>query len=339
MLDSILDYIKQLDPSKLGLGKPIGNIVITSQHAGHSRVTYFLEIDSNPFSLKTVALKGKRDKRYFQREYESMQFIKHLSIAPKVYLLETEKFQEPVILMETIPGRNPAENELESILDQIVSKINTLHSLDTTTLQQKDIFKNNYKTNYDFVQMLPDFAEKWMLELKRLTQNENIIDLLDGSIANARNYLAANKKLFSERTFSLLHSDCGKENIIIQPDGKVFFIDWESSIIGDRAFEIFHFLRKINFNKNIEKKFLELYDHKDATLQERLDTYKTIFNVHETLWHAIRHYWSMQGLETHPTARKSYDNQFYEFANKLVNSELVDEKLSLQEVKEKYKLT
>jgi len=84
-----------------------------------------------------------------------------------------------------------------------------------------------------------------------------------------------------------LHCDIWGSNIIKSKDNKIYFIDWEYAIMGDKHFDLAYYIESQRLNKKQEKIFLDEYNSHDdyqAYIPEWMDRYKKFVNWLALLW-------------------------------------------------------
>ena len=84
-----------------------------------------------------------------------------------------------------------------------------------------------------------------------------------------------------------LHADLWGGNIIKNNKGKIFFIDWEYAIMGDKHFDLAYYIEAQKLTKEQEKIFLDeynSYDNYQAYIPEWMDRYKKFANWFILLW-------------------------------------------------------
>lgn len=83
------------------------------------------------------------------------------------------------------------------------------------------------------------------------------------------------------------HNDIWWENIIKDPQGKLWIVDWEYATMGDKHFDLAYYIESALLNKEQEKIFLEAYGENDdynAHIEEWMNEYKIFVNWITLVW-------------------------------------------------------
>ncbi|MFA5129189.1 MAG: aminoglycoside phosphotransferase family protein [Patescibacteria group bacterium] len=94
---------------------------------------------------------------------------------------------------------------------------------------------------------------------------------------------------FSSTTFTLIHFDLNKNNILYsKKDGAPVIVDWEQASAGDNAMDIAKLFLKLNFNINQKQDFLKIYEscqvNQDPHFRERLKIYEPFVLINSIIW-------------------------------------------------------
>ncbi|MEA4333629.1 phosphotransferase [Mycoplasma sp. 1232] len=180
----------------------------------------------------------------------------------KTYMTENSIYQEKVL--------NKFNHKLDYALlekfDFVPRLINeTENSVEWEYIQTKPLvftedvltqIANNFKTLHDSKLQFPktNVASR-VKEYRRILNERGIkIDVLNDY------YKRINLILKNSESNRPLHNDLYLNNILLDLNEKVYFIDWEYASMGDKHFDLAYFICGSYLNKEQEEIFLNVYD-------------------------------------------------------------------------------
>ncbi len=283
----IQQYIEKIDQARLGLYDCKEKPIIIGSYSGESNKVHFIKFGSKPFVLKINGVSGK-DLEFFEREYHKLKALESFEVAPRAYIYDEDSLKNQSMILEMIEGKTLMGEKMGSYLEQILNSLNSMAEISPEILRNKKGFKRDIDSCWDYVHMFPFHAQRQIAEYADRVGEDDIYRLSRTATEKGVEKINEKREAFDNSQMGLVHTGLHPENIIYTPNGKIRFIDWEHSSVGDRAFEISSLLRSNDFsNKDIEK-ILNQYQGKTGDFRTRVDLYTDIFRVHEVLWHALR---------------------------------------------------
>lgn len=140
---------------------------------------------------------------------------------------------------------------------------------------------NNFKTLHDSELIFPknNISQRIKEYLKTLKERNNSIKELDPY------YKRILKILKNSATNRPLHNDLYNQNILVDKNNKVYFIDWEYATMGDKHFDLAYFITGSYLNEEQEQIFLEAYD---TYWEEYLIQQKILVYYLTILWNNVQ---------------------------------------------------
>ena len=200
----------------------------------------------------------KKDNTFFQEKIKNefnhktnYQQLDKFDFVPKLYE-DNDQYSS----WEWIEG-NSLDNPTEEDLKELSIILKTLHN------SNAKFTKSNVRRRITVYRNI----------LKDKNIHIPIIDKLYKKINNILKVIDTTKPI---------HGDLYRTNILKRKsDGKLFIIDWEYSHMGDIHYELAYIIEAYEFNEDLEKFFLDLYQDYDLKL---LNYHKILVNYITILW-------------------------------------------------------
>ena len=243
-------YLIPIEASNIRIHK------LTKIHGGiHGTYAFSIAFcyDEKTLILKLI-LKLYTDEKIAKREYLTLRALERVNFpVPHVYILETNEklLGAPFIIMEEIEGKNMrdyvkhlSKNETINFFDRFAETLVILHEL---KLEEMDLeFLESPKDEYDY-------AKKQALE-----DEDKLLDLVKNqNLEWAIKWLEKNAPKYPCNRYSLLHGDMNPNNFLINKTGRIVFLDWTWTEIGDPLKDVgwaYHNIRHMFGVRNIDKK-------------------------------------------------------------------------------------
>ncbi|QNM93334.1 phosphotransferase [Mycoplasma sp. Pen4] len=143
-------------------------------------------------------------------------------------------------------------NETENTLEYQWIDTKPLEFSEDVLIQIADNFKTLHDSKLKFP---PTNVAARVREYRKVLQDKGIkIDAIND------NFKRINSILKNSENNRPLHNDLYKDNILLDKNGKVFFIDWEYASMGDKHFDLAYFICGSFLTPKQEKIFLDRYD-------------------------------------------------------------------------------
>jgi len=316
-------YIESIDTRKLGLKEDV-KPTITGTYSGESNKIYFVNFGSRPFVLKVNGIDGK-DPEFFEREYHKLRSLQEFGIAPKVFVYDENSLGSQSMILEMISGETLKGKRVGNHLEQILDSLNEMVEIPFEVLREREGFRRNINDCWDYVYMFPSYAKRQIEEYFDCIGYDIIYELCRQASENVERKIYSQKEIFNDSKMGLIHTGLHPENIVHTPDGKIRFIDWEHSGVGDRAFEISSLIRSNDFSKEEVEKIFCRYKGQTGDFLPRVDLYTELFKVHEVLWHALRYDKAKKGeLNLSEERNANYYKELFEgHVENLKNSDII----------------
>lgn len=200
----------------------------------------------------------KKDNTFFQEKIknEFNHKTNYQELAKFDFIPKLIKDDDKYSCWEWIEG-NSLDNPTKEDLKQLVNILKTLHN-------SKVIFtKSNIRRR--------------ITVYRNILKNKNIhIPIVE------KLYKKINNILKTIDTTKPIHGDLYRTNIIKRNnDGKLFVVDWEYSHMGDIHYELAYIIEAYEFDQELEKFFLDLYEDYEMKL---LNYHKILVNYITILW-------------------------------------------------------
>ena len=255
------DISKPGEPLKVVGLKPL-------THQGLSGLTFLLTLAEPQVRL---ILKLYRNRGKALKELRLLDFIRNAGVpVPQAYGvdLEGDVLGRPFLIMEEI--RSEGRGEPELMAEKLAATLYLLHSLDPDTADRK-------------IKLERKSIEDELREIKLLSLLLLIISLppplpMIRSVLRALGKLKKNSRDRKSASGSLLHGDCGLDNILYSR-GAVYLIDLEEAFVGDPAYDVSYAYHSISisnrFGPDLADRFVSAYEELSGPL-ENLSLYKRI---------------------------------------------------------------
>lgn len=265
----IENYIRKLNPSKLGLDK-IGEISIKEMARGGYNINYLVEIDEHKFVFRLNLDKYLDVVNQTEYEFEILKYLEGKEIAPKAYFIDTSKTNlEYDLLVEEFIENKPVQFG-EQFLKNFGHLVRKLHLLPPS--------KNNLVIrNLDSLVNQWNFIKNKIDFIKRSGFNKEFLDFITDYIPRIERYVSECSKLFPVQDICINHRDLVIENVLQTKKG-LRLIDWQSVIIDDPSYDLAFFLCDIVIEWNLNRTLT------DKEKQIFLNSY----GVNKALWEKIK---------------------------------------------------
>lgn len=207
--------------------------------------------------MLNLILKFYTEEKIAKREYLTLRALERVNFpVPQVYVLETDEqiLGSSFIIMEEVKGKNMHnylkylnKEETLNLIERFAEALVNLHELkiDEMDLNFLEFPENKY-----------DYAERQALrkeESERLTWAQNF--------EWAKKWLENNALKCPCNRYSLLHVDMNLKNFLITDTGRIVFLDWTWTEIGDPLKDVgyaYHSIREVFGSRNVNKKGAQL---------------------------------------------------------------------------------
>jgi len=254
------DYISYKFKDPLDL-IPVGatNIRIhkLSRITGGIHSTYALSLafcHENENLMLKLMLKLYPSVEIARREYLTLRALERVNFSvPHVYILETNEkwLGAPFIIMEKVEGKNLrdyvkclSKEETLKFFDKFAETLVYLHQL---KIEEVDLdFLKSPRDEYDYAENQSLKEEGELLELVKNQDFEWAIKWLENNAFKC----PCNR-------YSLLHGDMNPKNFLITNTGRIVFLDWTWTEIGDALKDVgyaYHNIRHMFGIRNFDKK-------------------------------------------------------------------------------------
>ena len=192
------------------------------------------------------------------------------------------------MILEMIEGETLKGKRSDSYLEQILFSLNKMAEIPTDVLKEREGFKRNINSCWEYVHLFPAHSQRQLAEYSNKIGEDQIYRLCRKASETVMKRIENEKDSFRDAQMGLIHTGLHPENMVYTPAGKIRFIDWEHSSIGDRAFEISSLLRSNDFSEESIERIFKEYRGQTGNFRSRVNLYMDLFKVHEVLWHALR---------------------------------------------------
>lgn len=252
---------------------------ITELGAGASHGNYLIQTEKEKLVLRKDI--DTTSKHKLKKEYEVLQAIKTLGIAPKPLHFQKKSSIGEFMLLEYIEGTslNKTPYSLSQyFLKQLAYEVAQLHKTQTKALKAKLPLGSNPPAL--FLKELQGYRK----QLKPYIQSEDFYKIMDEVYEK---FERITKQQDFIHPMCLIHRDIQEQNIIVH-NKKLKLIDWESSGISDPATEVAYILTQFGrpFSPQEKEYFITQYlkYRKDSSLRERADYYIPLILWIDFLW-------------------------------------------------------
>ena len=276
---------------------------------------------------KKVSIKSKNiitSWNNLEREYRILEALQNFSVgSPKPYLFDSNRFGEPISVIEYIEGTPLVGMKVSNYLDKTADKLKEIHSINTNSDFFKQIGLSNYKTYEDFLKEIQQYVYMGEKQLSNLNLSSNIIKSLEEVINKGDERIEERRKFFRGNKFVFSHKDFGPENILLDSSNEVRLIDWEYANVSDPAFDISILFYRANMTNQDKKRFLSYYSLENEDTMQRIKTYIEYGTLPNLLWHIDRLY--NQTYHLSPKKRPYYKIRLKKILIELKKFELISE--------------
>lgn len=240
--NKILEYLKQLNPSKLGLIS-FDSVNIKEINRGGYNINYLVNIDNHKFVFRFNIDTYLDVKNQTEYENEVLKYLEKFDIAPKVYFIDTSKnFFEYDLLVEEFIENDKLQfgNDFLQNFGKLVKK---LHSI---PLPQDGLLIKNTKPlvdQWNFIKGKIDFIKSGKF-------NENFLRFINLYIDKVDKYVSNFSNLFESGDICLNHRDLVIENVLQTSKG-LRLIDWQAIMADDPSYDLAFFTFDIVIEWNL----------------------------------------------------------------------------------------
>jgi hypothetical protein len=201
------------------------------------------------------------DRRCFVSEEQLLKALSgHISRIPDIIEVERIGLQR-FIEGDTLGSLHSSGTEIpEAILHQIVELFGQLAGVTPDTLKKvkrrcKAADRPQGGDTESFLERLIHFTEE-----RVYAENLPLFDRLFRDLGLSRvsfKWLREHVRGLQERPFCLLHADLHRENFIVDPDQRLWTIDWELAMLGDPLYDLATHLYLMRYPKGQERRLTE----------------------------------------------------------------------------------
>ncbi len=304
--NKILEYLKQLNPNKLGLVS-FGLVNIKEMNRGGFNINYLVDIDNHKFVFRFNIDKYLNVENQIEYENATLKCLEKSGIAPKVFFIDTNKnFFEQDLLVEEFIENQPAkcDNDFFKNFGKLVKKFHSISCVQNNLLIKNT---NPLADQWNFIKKQIDFIES-------LNLNEKFLKFINPYITKVDKYVADFSNLFESKDICLNHRDLAIENVL-QTDSGLKLIDWQTAMIDDPSYDLAYFTCYIDLewmigfrdkpltNKEIDI-FLSSYQINEKML-EKIHVRQPIVYLELFVWVAYRYAYLQNKLDQGLTADDS----------------------------------
>ncbi len=238
---SLANYLKETDPLNIGVYN------LEPLPAAEYHQNFKFEADDKAYVARMSVMQLSRKTDQIQQEYGYLDYLSKFGIAPKVFHLDMEGHDYPLLIEEFIEGpvfTEPTDENLDKFAD-------VLSDLYATPLEEGHPFEQkepSYLADFDKYRSVYD-------EYEGAEVISHWSDRVESSSTTLREVLASLEPLVQSVEPKLVRRDANPRNLIDQ-NGKFVWIDWEAAEINDPTITVASFVNET-----------ELYDWFEPKLQ------------------------------------------------------------------------
>jgi thiamine kinase-like enzyme len=162
---------------------------------------------------------------------------------PHIFFLDSEKDVIPFTysIMEEIKGETLSGNSLEDTFYEAGKILASLHKISTNSFGKDPLKDDSISSNEYYINYFNDVIKFLYRYNKEMSKSFEVV---------FNKYYSS--KLYSNKKPILLHHDFHAQNILVNEDGSIYLIDWDSARGGIKELDFikFKYLNLIRFNKN-----------------------------------------------------------------------------------------
>jgi thiamine kinase-like enzyme len=217
------------------LFKVIGKEVNSISFLGKGEASNVLKIESNDgiYSLKTALYPRRMKKVLNEVNFRNYFINRGLTCIPAPMHADSEIFPYGAVIYKYNEGNQPNFKNLD-VLKQFARILGEIHKIKYELVEEGynqlvKVYENLEKVTESIVKRYPHFM------------NTSIISAFSLGIEEFKEFIKSNQLSTSIGINAQLHGDLSN-NFIIDPEDKIWLIDWENSEFGDIVDEICWFL-------------------------------------------------------------------------------------------------
>lgn len=304
----IKNYIKNLDPKKLGLNQA-NNILIKEINRGGYNINYLVNFDNHKFLFRLNLDKYIDVDNQIEYEYQVLKYLEGKDIGPRPYFIDTSKEDlEHDLLVEEFIKNKPLKfgSKFLKDLGKLVRKLHLV------PLPKNDFLIKNSNPlvdQWNFIKKKIDFIESTKF-------NQKFLSFIDPYIPKIDRYVFSHSELFPTKEICINHRDMVIENVL-QTNKGLRFIDWQAAMIDDPSYDLTLFFCDIMIEWNLgrgltdkEKQiFLDGYQG-GGSLSKKIDIRQPMTYLELFIWIAYRTSYLYDKLEKNLV--KDFDKEFFQ---------------------------
>ncbi|WP_221348299.1 phosphotransferase [Streptomyces beigongshangae] len=181
------------------------------------------------------------DRRCFESEERLLYDLqKRIDVIPEVARVSGVDLQR-FVEGSTLSALHPSNRTVpDALFDQIPGLFRQLAAVTASSLPVERICRPEDRAeegdSAGFLEGLVRFVQTQVYEQNLSDYKDLFADL--GLQPEAFEYLRERVKGLRRRPFCLLHADLHRENLVVDPDGKLWVIDWELAMFGDPLYDL-----------------------------------------------------------------------------------------------------
>ncbi|MCL5430061.1 MAG: aminoglycoside phosphotransferase family protein [Candidatus Marsarchaeota archaeon] len=272
-------HFESLDPRiiKVNPSSPIRVKTMRRLGVGTRHVNYYMKANGKPFLIRFSLTNHPGE--HVAYEYNGLETLKSLKIAPEPYYLEKsgKAIGLPFMIAEYIEGYIP-ERMYTSTIMSLAKLIANLHKINPDSIDGKRLRRKITRNElFSVVEQKVDYVVK--------KRNEYHLDkAINDALLDAYKRLES-LHLDGEPKPVISHGDIAKTNIVMG-DKWMKLIDWETIGLTDAAYDVAALFIRTKFTPFQRNLFLSTYLNirKDETLPRRLLEYEKLRAFDRMCW-------------------------------------------------------
>lgn len=225
---------------------------------------------SNCYKLKfdsgALVLKIRRDDKNWRlkREYKllSNQQLAAQNLGPKIvnYDESGEITPSSYLLEEFVEGTHPVEGNVpEEFLRAAAKWYSKLHGVTSNRLEESE----HDEQEKDWINSLSLWLKRDEDQIETADRTSRLkketLESVELVLSHVKELFSRYDKVFTRNTYNLIHADPAAENIFIQPDGSLKFIDWDFAEFNVFEADLAMFAYSWELTEEQERTFLTHY--------------------------------------------------------------------------------
>lgn len=282
------EYIFDLDPIIFNLDA-ITSVKMERFDRGLHNVNYLVTLN-NSLDCRFVLRLQPSHQAVRQTITDEAANMKILDGVPAPRLVWTDKprfLGYPIMILTFLPGEHKDFNTLST--NEVIRLADVIAQIHGITNDEYGLISHSYPTkkgNYaDYLRSAIDISITQPIQKANPAIYNNASAVINKSREYLNHMLSQNLAAFTSSSFSLLHTDIGRDNIIWNNE-QPSIIDWEEMTFGDPADEVAYVFAINDLNVSAQHIFLERYKtHRtDTTLEVRLPIYILKNRLSDLAW-------------------------------------------------------